>query len=122
MKNPLELPLVGSWLSYIYQDYFKIKESNPSEQELRRSIISSWLHQGLVAPLACPLIMVSTYEIPTSISNGSSNLLLYGLMHGIMGFSLYSIYLRYGFRRLGAYRKRKEIKSQLEERVEETPE
>lgn len=108
MWTPLQ-----TWLNYVYKDYRSILNSELEEHKLKKLNRSGWIHQIILAPMFAPLMLVGNLEL------GSGHY-TYGIMHEAMGFTLYSIYLRYGFRHYGVRKKRKEIAQSLESVIRST--
>ena len=102
---------LDSWLEYLRQDQDHIRDNNLPEKELKSLRLSGWMHQIILAPLFVPLLI-------GTVHNFSQDNLFYSWIEGSSSLALYSIYIRYGVRRLWAGKKLKDLKkSRLEEKL-----
>lgn len=93
MRNPLEL-----YRDYITQDEERIKKTDLRIDELKKLRRSGWLHQGILAPVFTPLLLLSVIGFSNEATSE-------GILYGVTSLPFYSMYLRYGFRRQGAAQK-----------------
>jgi len=106
--------IIKSYSSYVFQDRERIDNESLPEKELKKLRISGWAHQLFLAPLYVSTMFGALINLSQNISQES---LVYGAIEGVSSFVFYSIYLRYGIRRIDASDKLKLMKKNLEDRI-----